>query len=105
MNKWYHTSGTALAVLAPVAFAVSPSAMNMPVDVVLGVLFPFHSHVALNYVISDYVPPAARSGARAALLAVTIITAAGLLKLNLQGPGLTETVKSLWREPKSEKAN
>lgn len=102
MNKWYHASGLALAVLAPVAFAVSPSAMNMPVDLALGVLFPFHSHVALNYVITDYVPPAGRTAARGALLAASIIAAAGLLKLNIEGPGLTETIKSLWRAPKEQ---
>jgi succinate dehydrogenase (ubiquinone) membrane anchor subunit len=78
--------------------------MNMPVDLALGILFPFHSHVALNYVITDYVPKAGRSAARAALLAATVIAAAGLLKLNVEGPGLTETIKSLWRAPKAEQS-
>ena len=77
--------------------------MNMPVDLALGLIFPFHSHVALNYVITDYVPKSTRSMARAALLAASVIAAAGLLKLNLQGPGLTESIKSLWRAPKEEK--
>lgn len=74
-------------------------------DILLGVIFPAHAHVAMNYVVSDYVPKAARSVARMGLLGVTIITAAGLLKLNLTGPGLTETLKSMWRkkERKSKK--
>lgn len=69
-------------------------------------LFPAHAHVAMNYVVSDYVPKAARSMARVGLLGVTIITAAGLLKLNLTGEGLTETLKSMWRkkERKGKKA-
>ncbi|KAJ1438207.1 hypothetical protein B484DRAFT_324213, partial [Ochromonadaceae sp. CCMP2298] len=63
----------------------------------LGIIFPFHSHVALNYVVSDYVPKGMRGAARALLLGVTVIGAAGLLKINVMGPGLTESVKSLWR--------
>ena len=68
-----------------------------------GVIFPLHSHVALNYVISDYVPKATRSAARTVLLGATIVAAAGLLKLNIEGPGLTETFKSVWRKNVSKK--
>jgi hypothetical protein len=32
------------------------------------------------------------------LLGATIVTAAGLLKLNIEGPGLTESFKSVWRK-------
>jgi succinate dehydrogenase (ubiquinone) membrane anchor subunit len=99
-TKWFHSTGIVLAVATPLAFLMSPSSLVLPVDVTLGLLFPFHSHVALNAVITDYVPKSARNPARIALLAVTIITAAGLLKLNIQGPGLTESIKSLWRAPK-----
>ncbi len=70
----------------------------MPVDVVLGLLFPFHAHVGMNYVISDYVPKAFRTVARAGLFGVTTMTVLGLAKLNFQGEGLTETLKKLWRE-------
>lgn len=72
-------------------------------DLVLGVAFPFHSHVGLNYVISDYVPKQSRSMARGALMVCTVVTVIGLLKLNLSGPGLTESIKGLWRKPKSIK--
>ncbi len=103
LNKIYHTSGIVLAGLTPIAFILSPSMLNMPVDIALGVLFPLHAHVGMNYVISDYVPKALRSLARAGLLGVTIITAAGLLKLNLTGAGVTETFKSLWRKDEKKK--
>jgi succinate dehydrogenase (ubiquinone) membrane anchor subunit len=103
LNKIYHTSGIVLAGLTPLAFILSPSMLNMPVDIALGVLFPLHAHVGMNYVISDYVPKASRSLARAGLLGVTIITAAGLLKLNLTGAGVTETFKSLWRKEEKKK--
>jgi succinate dehydrogenase (ubiquinone) membrane anchor subunit len=73
--------------------------MSLPIDVTLGLLLPFHSHVAMNYVVTDYVPKSLRGPARAALLAVTVVAAAGLLKLNLTGPGLTKSIKSLWVKP------
>lgn len=69
-----------------------------------GVIFPVHSHIALNYVIGDYVPKASRSIARAGLLGATIIAAAGIMKLNFTGPGLTDVIKSLWRSPKKIEA-
>jgi succinate dehydrogenase (ubiquinone) membrane anchor subunit len=97
LNKVFHSSGLALVVLTPLAFVFSPSIINAPIiDITLGLLFPLHSHVALNYVITDYVPKSSRPMARAVALAATIIAAAGILKINVQGPGMTETIKSLW---------
>jgi succinate dehydrogenase (ubiquinone) membrane anchor subunit len=75
----------------------------LPFDIVLGILFPIHSHIALNYIVADYIPKSGRTAARGLVLLVSIITAAGLLKLNLQGAGLTNTVRSLWTKPVAEK--
>ena len=102
VTKFHHTSGYVLVGLTPLAFMLSPSWINFPIDLTLGVMFPVHSQIALNYVITDYVPKAARTMARSVLLGSTVIAAAGLLKLNLMGPGLTETIKSLWRSPKKK---
>ena len=99
-NKIYHGSFLMLAVFTPAALIMSPTPYSKPVDFMLGVLFPLHAHVGLNYVITDYVPKAARSAARVGLLGVTIVTLGGLFKLNLEGVGLTETLKSLWRKEK-----
>jgi succinate dehydrogenase (ubiquinone) membrane anchor subunit len=98
-NKVYHTSFLVLAALTPVAF-VLPSWLNLPIDLALGVLFPVHSHIALNYVISDYVPKAFRTTARVGLVGATVVTLMGMLKLNLGGPGLTKTLTSLWTPKK-----
>ena len=90
-----------LALLTPAALLLpAASSPQLALDIILGVAIPLHSHVALNYVITDYVPKSGRTPARALLLATTIIAAAGILKLNMEGPGLTESVKSLWRAPK-----
>ena len=99
-NKFYHASALVLAGLTPVAF-IMPSWVNMPVDLALGVLFPLHSHIALNYVISDYVPKAVRSAARVGLFGATLVTLVGILKLNIEGPGLTQTLTALWKGKKA----
>lgn len=100
--KFYHRSALVLAALTPVAF-IMPSWVNLPIDLTLGVLFPVHSHIALNYVISDYVPKAIRTTARVTLFGATVVTLMGILKLNLAGPGLTQTLTALWRGKKTEK--
>jgi succinate dehydrogenase (ubiquinone) membrane anchor subunit len=100
--KLFHKTNIALAGLLPIAF-ILPSSMAMPVDVVLGLIVPFHMHVGMNGVISDYVPKATRGLARGAMLVVTVLTAAGLLKLNLSGPGMTRSIKSLWCAPSNTK--
>lgn len=104
-TKYYHLTSTALLVAAPLALFLSPSPLVFPLDVVLGIAFPLHGHIGLNYVISDYVPKANRPMARYLLLGATGLTILGLLKLNLFGPGMTETYKSLWREKPEEKKN
>ena len=97
LNKLYHKSFLVLALLTPVSFALAPHPMNKPIDVALGVLFPVHAHMGLNYVITDYVPKAFRTAARVSLLGVTGLTIAGLMKLNLTGEGMTGTIKNLWK--------
>jgi succinate dehydrogenase (ubiquinone) membrane anchor subunit len=92
-----------LAVLTPAAFVISPSSLNLPVDLALGVIFPLHNHVAFNYIISDYVPKATKGAARIGLVGLTVVMIAGLTKLNLTGPGITESLKGLWRKKVTEK--
>ena len=40
---------------------------------------------------------------RYGMVGATVITIAGLTKLNVFGPGMTETIKYLWRTPKKQK--
>mmetsp|Transcript_882 Transcript_882/g.525 ORF Transcript_882/g.525 Transcript_882/m.525 type:complete len:149 (+) Transcript_882:42-488(+) len=102
INKYFHKSGAALILLSPLAL-ILPAKEAFPVDLLLGVVIPFHSHVALNIIVSDYVPKQYRSGSRFGILALTLLAAGGILKLNLEGPGLTGTIKALWADKK--KAN
>lgn len=90
--------------LTPLAFALSPSIINLPVDLLLGLALPLHAHIGMSYVITDYVPKLSKGlmgPARVALLGLTGVTTVGLLKVNIMGEGMTETVKSLWRGKKA----
>ena len=78
---------------------LSPTILNLPVDLAMGLIIPVHMNIGLSGVIEDYVPKAQRSAAFTALLAVTGVTALGLLKINLCGAGIAESLKSLWRTP------
>jgi hypothetical protein len=53
---------------------------------------------ACAQVISDYVPVSGRPVVRTGVLGLSLVTVAGLLKLNRDGPGVTATLKSLWRK-------
>jgi succinate dehydrogenase (ubiquinone) membrane anchor subunit len=39
---------------------------------------------------------------RAAVLGASAVAYLGIMKVNLSGPGLTETVKALWRKPEAK---
>lgn len=84
------------------ALILSPSSLNMPVDLALGVLFPVHAHVAMNSVITDYADKFFGKGAmmpcRVLMLGITAATILGFARLNLTGDGLTESVKGIWRK-------
>lgn len=103
VHKFYHSSAYILAALTPLAFLIAPSPYVMPVDITLGFLFPIHGHIGLNAIVSDYVPKAMQATAKTGLLGVTIVTILGLLKLNVFGAGMTESIKSLWRKKKEVK--
>ena len=92
-----------MASLAPVAMILSPSFLNFPVDFALGLIIPVHMHIGLIGVVEDYVPRPSQSLSRFVLAVLSILSAIGLLKINLCGKGITESVKSLWREPKEQK--
>jgi len=105
--KFYHYVNLSLLGTAPLAFALSPSPLCFPLDLVFAVAFPVHAHIGMNCVITDYGQKFFGKGAvqpmRYGMLGVTAVTTLGLLRLTFQGPGLTETIKGLWRSPKEKK--
>merc|ERR1712205_8268 len=109
LSHLYHKLNIGLVAITPLALLLSPSAMSLPVDLALGVGIPVHFQISGHMLITDYAPLILGNGLgkamwvqnvlRAAMTATTVVTAVGLTKLNLEGPGLTETIKSLWRKP------
>ena len=87
--------------LTPLAIASEGSSLSFPVDMALAVAFPLHGHIGMNYVITDYIPKlfgnAARGPSRIIMRGITGLTTLGLVKLNVEGPGITGALKALWR--------
>ena len=100
MISFHHKVNLALLGLTPVALAVGQP-LQFGVDMALALALPIHGHIGMNLVITDYAKKVVGKGgigpSRMALAGVTGVTILGLLKLNLTGPGITETVKSFWR--------
>jgi len=88
----------ALAALVPVALVLSPSRLNIPVDLALAAIIPFHTYYGMSQVITDYMPRSTQTLWLAILAVIALLMLIGFLNLSLRGPGLTESVKSLWRE-------
>lgn len=102
-HKLHHLTSVGLMGLMPAAFILSPSVVSVPVDLALGVVIPVHAHIGMNQVISDYVPKTSQTLARVAWLGVTGIMFLGFLRTNIEGPGITETIKTIWRESPNKK--
>uniref|UniRef100_M4BRN0 Succinate dehydrogenase [ubiquinone] cytochrome b small subunit n=1 Tax=Hyaloperonospora arabidopsidis (strain Emoy2) TaxID=559515 RepID=M4BRN0_HYAAE len=98
-----HMTNVGLMAAVPLAFVLSPSPLALPVDLAIGVLVPVHAHIGMNNVISDYVPKNVRTLARLGWLGATSLMLLGLLRVNLEGPGITEVVKTIWRESPNKK--
>ena len=102
-GRFYHKTHFAMLGLVPLAFAAHPSALSLPVDVLLAISLPIHTHIGMNWVFTDYVPGSPRGAARIALLAASVLASVGLLKLAVSGPGVIGTFKELWGTPKAKK--
>jgi succinate dehydrogenase (ubiquinone) membrane anchor subunit len=98
----FHASAYVLAGAVPAAMVLSPSFLCVPVDLALGVVIPYHQHIGVRGVLTDYLPPPVRPFQSLILYVLTGVTTLGLFKINLCGAGITETVKSLWRAPEKK---
>eukprot|EP00924_Labyrinthula_sp_SR-Ha-C_P005265 maker-scaffold_1-snap-gene-26.53-mRNA-1 protein AED:0.02 eAED:0.02 QI:104/1/1/1/0.75/0.6/5/1139/156 len=103
--KILHKTNYAVAVLAPLAIVAHPSALSMPVDIALAIVFPLHAHIGMNCIFTDYVPGSPTSGARYALLGVSLLTSLGLMKLSFTDEGIVGSLKSLWVKKEDKEEN
>ncbi|KAG2493622.1 hypothetical protein HYH03_008139 [Edaphochlamys debaryana] len=99
-HKAHEFASYGLAGATPVAIVASKGGiMQKAADFVFSFAIPIHSHICMNACVTDYLPYAARGPARVGVLGMSVITYLGIMKVNLSGPGLTETVRGLWRKP------
>eukprot|EP00192_Tetraselmis_astigmatica_P017964 CAMPEP_0117672772 /NCGR_PEP_ID=MMETSP0804-20121206/14096_1 /TAXON_ID=1074897 /ORGANISM="Tetraselmis astigmatica, Strain CCMP880" /LENGTH=110 /DNA_ID=CAMNT_0005481423 /DNA_START=69 /DNA_END=398 /DNA_ORIENTATION=- len=97
MQRLFESSHKVLAVALPAAL-LSPegSTPEKAADYTMAVAIPFHSHVAMNALITDYAPTALMGVGRAGILGMSVITMAGLLKMTAHGGGVSSIFKTLW---------
>ena len=97
-REYYHYTSYALAGGIPAALLMGAPISTL-VDFSLGLIIPAHFHMGMRSVLIDYVhDPALQKVALGVLAGVTVLTAVGLTKFNIQDIGLTEGVKQLWVE-------
>eukprot|EP00890_Picochlorum_soloecismus_P006566 jgi/Picsp_1/734/NSC_04223-R1_succinate dehydrogenase len=95
VQKLYHQSHYVLAGLVPATLVSDKSSIFAKVsDVGLAAAIPLHSHIAMNYVVSDYVPRGVQFPVRAGVAGLSAVMFVGLLKTALIGPGIGVTVKA-----------
>ena len=80
----------------PTALALGQP-LSVLFDAVAVVALPLHFHIGMRSVIIDYVDDVPLQQLTMALLAgVTVLTAAGLVKLSLTDVGLTQSIREVW---------
>eukprot|EP00877_Chromochloris_zofingiensis_P003285 jgi/Chrzof1/12958/Cz07g14015.t1_SDH4[v5.2] len=104
-HRAYELSNYGLAGATPLAvFSSKGSLTEKTADWILGVAVPIHMHITTNACVTDYIPTKYRMPVRSVVLAASVITYLGMMKLNLSGPGVTQSVKALWKKPEKQLA-
>ncbi len=64
LNRYFHQTGVALAVLVPLAFQSSFDTISTAANLAMAPIIGFHALVGMNNVVTDYIPKQFRTGAR-----------------------------------------
>ena len=92
----YHFTSYFLAAGIPAALLIGGPIQTI-VDYGVAVIVPLHAHMGMRSVLIDYVHETTNQRlAVAALAAVTILTAIGLIKFNVMDIGITQAVRELF---------
>jgi|Transcript_1624 succinate dehydrogenase (ubiquinone) membrane anchor subunit len=105
VQRLYQQSHYVLAGLVPATLICESNTIPARVsDVGLALALPLHSHVALSYVVSDYVPKSLQLPVRAGVAGLTAVAFLGLMKTAVAGPGIGGAIKQLWGRKAAEPA-
>jgi hypothetical protein len=98
--KVYHATNIAAAVFVPIALlSDSGSGMQNACNWALTGLIPLHGHIGTNWIVSDYVPESSKGTVRKFTLVASLLTFLGLVRVNVKGDGVIDTVKHLFAPP------
>lgn len=100
LNRYFHQTGVALAILVPLAFQHSSEAVSIAANLAMTPIIGFHALVGMNNVVTDYIPKQFRTGARFMVLGSSLLIVLGGVALIFQGHSFTGLVGDLWKRPK-----
>ncbi len=103
-HQRFLATSVVMGVGIPVAFVLSPSIINFPIDLAIGIALPYHMHTGMLDVVNDYAPPQGKKPISVIVTLISVLVAIGLLKINLCGVGITQSLKSLWKKPAAKQA-
>lgn len=90
-----------MAVFTPLSIFLAPSFVQSISDLVLAVGFPLHGYWGMRLVVMDYFPESSQV-LLILLLILTILSSLGLLRLCIEGEGISGTIKRLFHKKKDE---
>ncbi|XP_049850451.1 uncharacterized protein LOC126322614 [Schistocerca gregaria] len=96
--EFYQLSSLTILATLPVGLVIPSSFLSLPLNLVLGFAIPVHTFYNMHHVIEDYVPSAYVRLCNILLWVACVLTFIGLLKLNLYGDGILDTIKSFWKK-------
>eukprot|EP01029_Cantina_marsupialis_P028872 TRINITY_DN778114_c0_g1_i1.p1 TRINITY_DN778114_c0_g1~~TRINITY_DN778114_c0_g1_i1.p1 ORF type:complete len:147 (-),score=41.00 TRINITY_DN778114_c0_g1_i1:99-539(-) len=95
---------TAVTFAGCASIAIPCKYINKPMDYVLAAAFPIFAQLNMVNPIVDYVPLLGKKAAkigipalRMTMTGVSLLTFMGLMKLNICGPGITETMRNVFK--------
>lgn len=99
-HKAFIGSAIVSGIALPISLLFAPTFLAIPFDMALAVTMPYHMYYGTSLVMQDYVPRVYRANALKGWAALSVISAYGLLKISICGPGIGASIKSLWNKPR-----
>eukprot|EP00483_Globobulimina_turgida_P011436 UN11458 len=79
----------------PISAAASPYFNTLPLDLIYGFVLPYHAHVGMHHILTDYFIGFTWVGS-----AIAIVMFLGLQNLNIQGEGISPMVRRVFTKEK-----
>eukprot|EP01102_Stenamoeba_stenopodia_P009618 TRINITY_DN2849_c0_g4_i1.p1 TRINITY_DN2849_c0_g4~~TRINITY_DN2849_c0_g4_i1.p1 ORF type:complete len:171 (+),score=29.41 TRINITY_DN2849_c0_g4_i1:120-632(+) len=97
------SSHIAVTFLVPAAFFFPVPSVQFASNLALAAFIPLHAYKGMKHVIEDYVPRSLHSLCNLLLALVTVVAGLGMVRLAVNGDGLSGAIKNLWNDNNSKR--